>query len=97
MKMRGMKGMPLVMLEKLSEQDKVRRKLSNFTMLKFMFDNDVLDMLVFIVLRHHRQMIIKEDNLTRNTPIETVSTNKGEFDATRADTVRVLNGAKKLF
>ncbi len=49
-----MKGMPLVMLEKLGEQEKMRRKLSNYTMLKFMFDYDVLDLLVFIVLRHHK-------------------------------------------
>jgi len=80
----------MVMLKKLGDQEKIRRKLSNYTMLKFIFDNDVLDLLVFVVLRHHKQMSIKEDNLTRNTPIETVSTNKEIFDATRTNTLRVL-------
>lgn len=48
--------MPMIMLEKLKRTEKARQKLSNNVLVKFVFDNDILDMLVFIVLRHHKFM-----------------------------------------
>lgn len=48
--------MPMIMYDRLAQSEKARKKLSNNVLVKFVFDNDVLDMLVFIVLKYHNYM-----------------------------------------
>ena len=65
-----------------------RNKLPNYSLVKFIFDNDVLDMLVFLALRHHKAIVdrSKEKKYRNNS-----------FEDANEETWTVLTGLRELF
>ena len=54
------------MQKNVNEHSRDRNKLPNYVLVKYVFDNDVIDMLVFIVLRYHRKFVDLKKNQKNN-------------------------------
>ena len=74
------KGMPLAMIKKLQLHDKSRMEHFNFVLVKYLIDNYVIDMLVYLTLVQHRQSIISESALVKNISTDKATTNNEYFN-----------------
>lgn len=64
---------------------------------KFIFDNDIIDMLVFLVLRYHSYMNKKEKKLIKNVNIKRANSNLDQFNEVREKSMRMLTALKEIF
>lgn len=61
--------LPKKMKALLRDSEEQRNKHANSVLVHFLFTNDVLDMIVFLALRHHKQITIAETELTQKTSL----------------------------
>lgn len=85
------------MREKIEMNERARKRLSNYSFLKFIFENDILDMLVFLVLRHHHESRHKENKLVRHIDIHLSHTHAVEMKAVRENSMNLLRSLREVF
>ncbi|EAR94381.2 EF hand protein (macronuclear) [Tetrahymena thermophila SB210] len=88
--------LPKKMKALLKDSEEQRNKHANSVLVQFLFDNDVLDMLVFLSLRHHKQITLEEIETTQKTSLTKANLNHEYMLVQREKSIRILTALREL-